>query len=123
MAKVLVVDDDLNFGELLRSLLAEVGHDVVLATDGAQAVEQIRVEKFDVLILDLIMPKKDGLEVLIDMRQRHQDLQVIAMSGGGYGSAADYLSWAKTLGVRETLAKPFSRDELLVAIEKCLTQQ
>ncbi len=123
MAKMLVVDDDLNFGALLRSLLAEVGHDVVLATDGAQAVEQIRVEKFDVLILDLIMPKKDGLEVLIDMRQRHQDLQVIAMSGGGYGSAADYLSWAKTLGARETLAKPFSRDELLVAIEKSLTQQ
>ena len=120
MAKILIVDDDVKFTELLQSILQELGHHAELSADGVQAVEKLRTESFDVLVLDLIMPKKDGLEVLIDIRKQQKDLKVIAMSGGGYGSASDYLSWAKTLGVHRTLPKPFSRDEFLLAVSECL---
>ena len=120
MAQILVVDDEAGFCQLLKSILVDEHHDVAVANDGVIALEYIQAGSFELLITDLIMPKKEGLEVILDVRKWHPNIKIIAMTGGGYGNASEYLSWAKTFGVNKTLTKPFSRDELLLAVNTAL---
>lgn len=120
MAQILVVDDEPGFCQLLQKILVDEHHDVAVACDGAVALEFIQVGAFDLLVTDLIMPEKEGLEVILDVRKWHPNIKIIAMTGGGYGNASEYLSWAKAFGVNKTLTKPFSRDELLLAVNTAL---
>ena len=67
----------------------------------------------DLVITDLIMPEKEGVETISELRRRYPEIKIIAMSGGGMGGATDYLRLAKALGAGQTLAKPFTREVLL----------
>lgn len=121
MARILVVDDDFEFSDLIQSILEAEGHIVEAIPDGSKVISKFRSAPYEIIVLDLIMPNKDGLEVLIELKKLNLHPKVIAVSGGGYGNAADYLSWAKTLGVDFTLQKPFSKDEFLAAVQACLS--
>ncbi|MDR3689276.1 MAG: response regulator [Fimbriimonas sp.] len=116
MARILLVDDEVEFRTLLRSLLVAEGHEVECASNGVEALETLHCSIFDLVITDLIMPEKEGIEMMMELRKESPKLKIIAMTGGGFGSANDYLSFAKALGAVKTLAKPFTRDEILAAV-------
>jgi len=121
MARILIVDDDSSIRRLIESILLLEKHEVVSACDGNEALQLVEGSPFDLIITDLIMPEKEGLEVIRDIRKNHPEIKIIAMTGGGYGSAADYLSWAKAFGVHQTLMKPFSRSEIVEAVADSLS--
>ncbi len=116
MARILLVDDD----ELLRNVLAltlrKMGHVVIEARNGREALELSADGLPDLLITDLIMPEKEGLETITTIRQIHPTVKVIAMSGGGRGDATDYLNVARLLGADRTLQKPFTQVAMAQAI-------
>ena len=117
MARILVVDDDEAVRSLLKRKLGKAGHEVSTAESGVAASQLLRESVFDLTITDIIMPDKDGLETIIELRGKNwPGMKIIAMSGGGIGLARDYLSVARQLGADATIAKPFDFDDLLNTI-------
>jgi CheY-like chemotaxis protein len=121
MASILVVEDDAALRQLFERMLVRDGHEVTIAADGAKALKLIETTVFDVVITDLVMPEMEGLSLLRELRKRKSPLRIIAMSGGGRGSATDYLEMAKMLGAAATLPKPFTHQQLTDTIESVLT--
>lgn len=119
MARILLIDDDDALREILAMALTEGGHVVTPARDGQQGVELFRLEPADLIITDLIMPGREGIETITTLRRDRPDLPIIAISGGMTNSDF-YLKLAAGLGARRTLAKPFSTAELLSAVTEVL---
>jgi CheY-like chemotaxis protein len=114
MAKILVVDDNTDLLKLLNDVIKRFGHEVLVAEDGLAALELAKQNHIDLVITDLIMPEKEGIETIMAFRKFHPHTRIIAMSGGGSGvSAKDYLGIARSLGVVSTLVKPFSTTDLM----------
>jgi DNA-binding response OmpR family regulator len=115
MARILVVDDDVSVLCMIEAVLTGAGHSVVTATDGQMAAKLFRAEPFDVIVTDIVMPNREGLETIVELRRDFPDVPVIAMSGGTLNSGI-YLGLAKRLGAKLTLAKPFPTQELVEAV-------
>ena len=116
----LIVDDNDELREMVRDILLSSGWRVAEAVNGDQALRQINEDGFSVVLLDILMPQKDGLEVLLELEKKPDAARprIVAMSGGGSkvtGSLA--LQLAEGLGARKILHKPFSLDELREAME------
>jgi DNA-binding response OmpR family regulator len=122
MAKILLVDDNDEFREHSSQLLRRAKHTVTTAANGNEALRLVQDNVFDLVITDLIMPEKEGIETIVKMRKKIPTLKIIAMSGGGLIAPEDYLVIARKLGVAQTLAKPFSGKELLAAVASVLAQ-
>ncbi len=120
MSAILVIDDDAQVLDVLSEMLRLEGHDVVTALNGARAVEEVRRQIFDLVITDLIMPEKEGLETIADIRKARGAIPIIAISGGGRIGPQDYLETARHIGANATLAKPFARKELISAVDALL---
>jgi CheY-like chemotaxis protein len=121
MARILVVEDDSWYLELLLEMLADDGHASTGAKDGDEALKQLQESAFDLVIMDMLMPNKDGLDTITEMSRLDLSIPVIAMSGGRRSLSAEFnLEPAKELGVRATLAKPFTRVDLRAAISEVL---
>ena len=120
MARILLVDDDEQFRNMLSETLKGAGYQVLEARDGAEGLKFYREHGTDLIITDLIMPEKEGLETIQELRRANPEVKIIAMSGGGRSGPTDYLKIAKTFGARQVLAKPFSREEILTAVEDVL---
>ena len=120
MAKILLVDDDPDIRALLKIMLKVRGHDVEESENGTLAVQAVNTQVFDLVITDLIMPDKEGIETIIELRKNHPEIKIIAMSGGGLGRQQDYLSMAQQLGAARTLEKPFGVKELNQAVDAVL---
>jgi CheY-like chemotaxis protein len=116
MSLILLVDDDEPFRTMLRKMLVKMGYDVVEARNGLEGIRIFELQAFDLVMTDLVMPEKEGLETIKAMRQSRPGALILAMSGGGRGSAIDYLRVAKMLGADCILSKPFSNDELSTAL-------
>ena len=116
MARILIIDDDVQILKLLRKMLENEGYDVVDAVDGNKGLKLYREDPTDLVITDIIMPEKEGIETIIDLRREFPEAKIVAMSGGGHGEAEPYLHMAKGLGAIRTLTKPFGKEELLEAI-------
>lgn len=110
---VLVVDDEINLCRILGAKLAKSGYNVVAVHDGIQAVEKVRESDFDVVLLDLILPKMDGLTALAEIRSMRTALPVIVMTAC---ENAEALEQAKIHGVSAYLNKPFDLDNLVTLI-------
>jgi len=118
---ILIVDDNQDILFFMRAALEQAGYEVQTASDGAQAFEQQMQHRADLLITDIFMPGRDGIETLRDSKTRFPQTRVIVMSaGGGTGGQLDYLSAAALIGANATLRKPFSLDELLDTVRKVL---
>lgn len=115
---VLVVDDEINLCRILGAKLAKSGYDVVAVHDGVQAVEKVRESDFDVVLLDLILPKMDGLTALAKIRSMRGSLPVIVMTAC---ESADALEQARAHGVSAYVNKPFDLDSL-VNLVACTSQ-
>ena len=120
MARILVADDEKLVRFTIRKILMSAGHEVTEAENGKVAIETHTAGNFDLLITDIIMPEKEGVETTIEMKRDHPDLKVIAISGGGRTRNLDFLKLAKQFGADAILAKPFSEDELMAAVDDCL---
>ena len=118
---VLVVDDEAALRRLQRKNLERADFEVLEACDGDEALRVLEDEVVDIVLIDLVMPNKEGLETLSEIGKRWPKLPVVTMSGGGRGGAGLYLNLSRTIGARGALAKPFSRDELICEINRCLT--
>ena len=115
-AQILVAEDDLNQAELVRRYLAHEGHDVVVVHDGRSAVEHVRRHQPDLLVLDVMMPAMDGLEVCRVLR-RESDLPVLMLTAR---SLEDDLVLGLSLGADDYMCKPFSLRELVARVQTLL---
>lgn len=118
--RILVVDDEPTILFLLEQLLVAEGYEVVTATNGDEAQHLSQAQWFDLFLIDLIMPCKDGIETILSLRNFRRSAPIIAMSGGWNGGARSCLPLAGKLGACGTLAKPFDRDTLLMTIRTTL---
>jgi YesN/AraC family two-component response regulator len=116
MVKILLVDDEDTVRNVLSLLLETAGYDVQQACDGNHALESFRNRPVDLIITDIVMPGKEGLELIRSFLQIDPGAKIIAISGGGRGSSHEYLELARRFGAQYALAKPFSRDEVLAAV-------
>jgi len=122
MARILVIDDDEQVLDMLYESLTREGYDVLRASNGEQGMRLYREEPVDLIITDLIMPEKEGIETIIELRQDFPDVKIIAMSGGGRIGTKDYLNMAKIFGVQRTFTKPVAREQLLDAIRGLINE-
>jgi DNA-binding response OmpR family regulator len=121
VASILIIEDDNTVRNMLRLTLAHFGHTVIDARNGKEGLALFKEANADLIITDIMMPDKDGLEVLRELRKKHvSPVKIIAISGGGRQSAADNLKMAKLLGASKVLAKPFSNEMLMAAINELL---
>ncbi len=116
MARVLVIDDEPLARFTMREILETAGHDVVEAKNGKQGISFQRAVPFDIVVTDIIMPEKEGVETIIELKRDFPDLPIIAISGGGRTRNLDFLKIAEQYGADRILAKPFSEEELVGAI-------
>ena len=120
MARVLVIDDEQLARFTIREILETAGHEVVEARNGNQGLGFQREAACDIVVTDIIMPEKEGVETIIELRKDFPELPIIAISGGGRTRNLDFLKIAEQYGANKILAKPFSEEELLEAVENCL---
>jgi YesN/AraC family two-component response regulator len=120
MALILIIDDESQIRSMLKLMLERDGYEVVEAPDGIEGIRIYRQNPADLIITDLIMPNKDGIGMIIDLKKEFPDVKIIAMSGGGLNKPEGYLKGAKKLGAACTLTKPIDRNEMLGAIKDVL---
>jgi DNA-binding response OmpR family regulator len=118
MSHILVVDDEPQIRAMLSTLLQQNGYQVSEAEEGEAALQITRSIKIDLIILDLLMPGKEGLETLMAFRKEKDPPKIIAVSGGSRTIGTDFLPTALKLGASRTFRKPFHCDELLDAIRE-----
>lgn len=120
MKRVLVIDDDWQMREMMHQVLARAGYEVAEAPNGEVGMNIHRQDPVDLVITDLIMPEKEGIETIRELRRDYPKLKIIAISGGGRAGADGYLSVAKTIGADRTMSKPFDLKKILAAVEELL---
>lgn len=130
MASILVIDDEEDIRDVLQMVLESAGYDVLVASNGAEAIDLQRKTPFDLIITDIIMPDQDGIATIKALRQQFPGIRIIAISGGGgidpmtYKPEAitttAYLAAAKQAGADQIFTKPFERDDLLEAVDNLL---
>ena len=122
MATILLVDDDDGVRDILHRTLVAAGHEVEDAVNGDVALAAYRRQPRDVVITDLVMPEKNGLETIMELRRLNPAVKIVAMSGGGrtLGLGQLYLESASLFGAGRILAKPFTSAALLTAVNEVL---
>jgi CheY-like chemotaxis protein len=120
MTKILVIDDDMVVRETIIQILEDKGYEVISAEDGYRGLAAFRRDKPDLVITDIIMPEKEGIQTIMEIRQERADAKIIAISGGGRIGNTDFLRIAQQLGANDIIAKPFDPDDLIAHVEKCL---
>ena len=118
--RILVVDDDPSIRRTLQLALGRAGYHVVEARDGSEAVRLFRDHGADLVILDLFMPDKDGIETIIELRAHSPGVRIIAMSSGGKNKQLDILGDAKMLGAVLTIEKPFTSSQMIAVVDQAI---
>ncbi len=122
MASILVVDDDDLIRKLVVKTLVRAGYDVTASANGQEAERIYRQEPSDLIITDLFMPEKEGMEIIMELRRDYPDVKIIAISGAGSLGATEYLEMAMMIGASRTLAKPFGQEQLLSTVRELLAE-
>ncbi|MDA0746837.1 MAG: response regulator [bacterium] len=118
MARILLVEDDGEVRETYRKVLERAGYEVVTATNGQEGLDAFSQEPADVVVTDILMPEKDGVEFIRELRRAVPDVRIIAVTG--FRGRYNRLPAARYLGAQYTLSKPFPMEELLDAIRHLL---
>ncbi len=116
MAKILVIDDDPSILAMLKRMLEKAGHEVNIASNGNEGLEMIECCLPDLLVTDIVMPEKEGLELIFYLRKKNPGLKIVAISGGGRFNYEGYLTSAKYLGADLVFQKPLVHKEFVQAI-------
>ncbi|MGQ0812330.1 MAG: response regulator [Nitrospiraceae bacterium] len=120
MTTILIIDDEEPVQTVLRHMLEEAGYTVRTSADGRKGLQQFRQDPADLVLLDILMPEKEGLETLLELRREYPTTKVIAISGGGARRDFGYLDSARLLGAHSVLTKPIDRNRLLREIARVL---
>ena len=120
--RILIVDDEAGIRKLLRKHLQSKGYEVTEAADGKEALARYRENPPDLMITDIVMPEKEGIGLIMDLKKEFPDLKVIAISGGGLNASDAYLEIAKNLGALRTFEKPIDWADLIAAIDNIFSQ-
>jgi YesN/AraC family two-component response regulator len=116
----MVIDDEKEVRNMIRTALEEKGYSVDEASNGEDGARRYREKPADVLIVDIFMPKKEGLETILDIQKDYPNAKCIVISGGGLTSSFDYLHHAKAFGAKRIFVKPFPVGDLLQAVDDLL---
>ncbi len=117
MSRIIVADDDEIMRSMLRDTLERSGYSVMEAPDGNVAIGFQNKKPADLIILDILMPEKEGLETIAELRRGFPEVKIIAISGGGYIDSDTYLYLAAKMGATRTFTKPIVRKNFLEAVK------
>lgn len=120
MARILVIDDEARIRTIIRKILESAGHEVVEAGDGAEGTEVFRGSHFDLVVTDLIMPEKEGIETILHLREVDANVPILVVSGGYSFDKVGPLEDAEMLGADASLAKPFTVAQLTETVDALL---
>ena len=120
MKKILLVDDDQVIVEALTNALQLRNFQVNSLTDGRKVRSEIEENEYDIIVLDIVMPNKEGLETIQDVRQINSTIPILAISGGGRTTPSSNLEIAKMMGATDTMIKPFDSSSLIQKINSIL---
>lgn len=121
MKRILIIDDEPHILLMLKKMLERAGYEIDIATNGMEGLKLFREFPSDLVITDIIMPEKEGLETIREMKEIQSGLKIIAMSGGGKISAENYLQTAKLFGASKVLEKPFTQQLMVEAVKDLLS--
>ena len=122
MARILFIDDSADARAIGRATFRSTGHEVTEATNGVEGMRLYRERPFDLVVTDIFMPEKDGLQTIQELRHEFGDVRIIAISGGSVETPGDYLPLAKRLGANEVFHKPINVGALREAAERVLKE-
>lgn len=120
MSKILIIDDDEHIRNLFKRKLDDHGYITITADDGDVGLMLFRKENPDLVLIDIIMPRKEGIEVIREIMAEFPKSKIIAISAGGRGKASEYLDYAYKFGAKKVLEKPIDLDELVSVVEEVL---
>ena len=120
MSRILVMDDDVQVQSMLRGALEDEGYEVTVASNGKEGMQYWEKDHFDLVITDLLMPEKEGLETIRDLRKKSPLTRIIAVSGGFRDSGIDVLKLARNFGASRTFGKPVSLPDFLHSVRELL---
>ncbi len=123
MTAILMVDDQKEMRTMVRRVLTEAGYEVAEAEDGAAALAAFRANPPALVITDIIMPEKEGIEVIATMKRERPEVKLLAISGGGRARVMDFLAIAEKAGADAVLEKPFRKSDLLARVAALLGPQ
>jgi CheY-like chemotaxis protein len=115
-ASILVIEDDPIARRTIQAILEDAGYSVTCTEDGRRGLAAFRKNRPDVVVTDIIMPDKEGIETIVELRSIWPDGRIIAISGGGRTGNTNFLKLAKSCGANAVLAKPFEPDALLALV-------
>lgn len=118
--RVLVIDDEDSVRAMVEAALSHAGYRVLCATNGTEGLKVLDSQQVDLVITDILMPEKEGVETIVEIRQKMPGLQIIAMSGGGRVHNMEPLRIAGGIGADALLPKPFDLTKLLGVVESVL---
>ena len=117
MSHILIIDDERSIRELLSDVFSGAGFDVDVAETGVQGIRKIIARRPDLVVTDILMPDKEGLETILELKRMAPDLPIFAMSGGSLGGPIDILAMARRFGAIRVYPKPFDPFEMLQAAQ------
>jgi CheY-like chemotaxis protein len=120
VSKILVIDDDEQIRVVFKEMLARLGYEVLEAATGEDGLALQREKAADLVITDIIMPDKEGLETIRELRREFPEVKIIAMSGGGQIGSDGYLNVAKQFGAACALHKPIRMEQLRQEVHRLL---
>jgi two-component system chemotaxis response regulator CheY len=120
MSSVLVIDDDPAICLVVQQVLQRRGFEVSTAGDGQSGLQRFAQLNPDLVIVDILMPGKEGIATILEMREAQPDARILAMTGGGSFAANEVLRIAELVGADNSLKKPFAPTELVATVERCL---
>jgi YesN/AraC family two-component response regulator len=120
MAHVLLIDDEPLVVETLSNALTAAGHTVVTALNGVEGLKKYAAGNFDLVITDIIMPDKEGIELIMELRRQAPNVKIIAISGGGRTGNVEFLKMATKLGAVAALKKPIRLAEFYELLKTVL---
>jgi DNA-binding response OmpR family regulator len=123
MARILIIDDEDQPRHMLQQALRRAGHEVIEARDGNEGLQRFQEAPADLVITDILMPEKEGLETIMDLRRVFPAVKIIAVSGGGRTGNLNFLDIAQRLGAQRTLQKPFGVHAMLAVVHELLQEQ
>ena len=120
MADIIIIDDEEALRSTMRKILERAGHEVREAADGDQGIELVRERVADLVITDIFMPGKEGMETIQELKEEFPDVRILAVSGGATLGASGPLMDAELFGADGSLAKPFTVESLQNAVTEVL---
>ena len=120
MARILIIDDNELVRDILQDLLAEEGHETLLASEGTEGLKLLGSFDADIVITDILMPGQEGMETIQELRFQRPRTKIVAISGGGSRFGVDFLEMAEKLGADITLSKPIDAGLLVESVNRLL---